>query len=111
VLGETMGKTWGVNLPREPVLIEVVAPSTSAASQACGFTSRLSPASYYGRQTPEEQIDTALRKDPNNGRTPGYYVSLVAPKLTSSWVAGLRFLLEGVGEAKRLFVAPTAKAR
>jgi hypothetical protein len=41
----------------------------------------------------EEQIDTALREDPNNGRTPGYGVFLVALKLTWSWVDCLRFLL------------------
>jgi hypothetical protein len=55
-----------VNLPREPILIEVVAPSSSAAGQALRSYIDDVASSYYGRQATDEEIDTALREDPNN---------------------------------------------
>lgn len=45
VLGENVGETEGVDLSPEQVLIEVVAPSASAASQALrSYTHRNKPA-------------------------------------------------------------------
>lgn len=63
-VGETIGKTEGVDRSPEPVLIEIVAPSASAANQALRSCIDDVASRYYGRQATDEEIDAALREDP-----------------------------------------------
>jgi len=60
-VGKIVGRTEGVNLSAEPVRIEVVASSTSAARQVLRTYVDDVASSYYGRPATDEEIDAALR--------------------------------------------------
>jgi len=96
----------------EPVLIEVVAPSTSAARQVLRSYLDDVASRYFGRPATDEEIDAALREDPSIDLVPPYGVFLVARQRdVVLGCAGLRLLPEKVGEVKRVFVAPAARGR
>ena len=96
----------------EPVLIEVVAPDASAASQILRSCIDDVASRYYGRQATDEEIDASLREDPSVDLALPSGVFLVAcQRDVVLGCAGLRLLPERVGEVKRLFVAPAARGR
>jgi len=111
-LGDNVGATERVDFSPEPVLIEVVAPSALTASQVLRSYIDDVASRYYGRQARDEEIDAALSGDPSSDLAPPHGVFLVARQGdVVLGCAGLSFLLEGVGEVKRLFVAPAARGR
>jgi ribosomal protein S18 acetylase RimI-like enzyme len=111
-LGKNMGETDGVDFSPEPVLIEVVAPDASAASQILRSYIDDVASRYYGRQATDEEIDASLREDPSVDLALPSGVFLVARQRdVVLGCAGLRLLPEGLGEVKRLFVAPAARGR
>jgi hypothetical protein len=63
-LGKNMGETEGADLSPEPVLIEVVAPDASAASQILRSYINDVASRYYGRQATDDEIDAARGEDP-----------------------------------------------
>lgn len=94
----------------EPVLIEVVAPDGSAASQILRSYIDDVAGRYYGRHATDEEIDSALREDPSIDLQLPSGVFLVARQRDAVLgCAGLRLLPERVGEVKRLFVTPLAR--
>ncbi len=101
-----------MDLSSEPADIDVVAPSVSAASQILRSYIDDVASRYYGRQATDEEIDTSLREDPSRDLTSPSGVFLVAHQgELVMGCAGLCFLSEGIGEVKRLFVAPAARGR
>jgi GNAT superfamily N-acetyltransferase len=65
-----------------------------------------------GRQATGEEIDASLREDPSIDLAPAFGVFLVARQRGAVLgAAGMRLRPEGVGEVKRLFVAPAARGR
>ena len=109
-LGKNVGETEDMNVSPEPVLIEVVAPDASAASQILRSYIDDVASRYYGRQATDEEIDASLREDPSIDLALPSGVFLVARKgEVLLGCAGLRMLPERVGEVKRLFVAPAAR--
>jgi GNAT superfamily N-acetyltransferase len=105
-------ETDGVDSSPEPVLIEVVAPDASAASQILRSYIDDVASRYYGRQATDEEIDASLREDPSSDLAPPSGVFLVARQRGAVLgCAGMRLLPERVGEVKRLFVAPAARGR
>jgi GNAT superfamily N-acetyltransferase len=112
VLGKNVGETGGVDFSPEPVLIEVVAPDASAASQILRSYIDDVASRYYGRQATDEEIDTSLCADPSIDLAPPTGVFLVARQSDAALgCVGLRLLPEKVGEVKRLFVVPAARGR
>jgi GNAT superfamily N-acetyltransferase len=109
-LGKKVGETEGMDVSPELVLIEVVAPDASAASQILRSYIDDVASRYYGRQATDEEIDASLREDPSIDLALPSGVFLVAHKgEVLLGCAGLRMLPERVGEVKRLFVAPAAR--
>jgi GNAT superfamily N-acetyltransferase len=105
-------ETDGVGFSPEPVLIGVVAPDASAASQILRLYINDVASRYYGRQATDDEIDAALREDPSIDLAPPSGAFLVASQRgVVLGCAGMRFLPERVGEVKRLFVAPAARGR
>ena len=64
-LGKKVGETEGMDVSPELVLIEVVAPDASAASQILWSYIDDVASRYYGRQATDEEIDASLREDPS----------------------------------------------
>lgn len=94
----------------EPVLIEVVAPGAPAASQILRSYIDDVASRYYGRPATDEEIDDSLRGDPSVDLTLPTGVFLIARQRDAVLgCAGLRLLPDGVGEVKRLFVAPASR--
>lgn len=105
-----MGETEGVNVSPEPVLIEVVAPDASAASQILRSYIDDVASRYYGRQATDEEIDASRREDPSIDLALPSGVFLDARQRDAVLGgAGLRLLPARVAEVKRLFVAPAAE--
>jgi GNAT superfamily N-acetyltransferase len=105
-----VGETEGMDFSPEPVLIEVLAPGASAASQILRSYIDDVASRYYGRQATDEEIDVSLREDPSIDLALPSGVFLVARQRDAVLgCAGLRFQPEGVGEVKRLFVTPAAR--
>lgn len=110
--GKNVGETEGVDFSPEPVLIEVVAPGASAASQILRSYIDDVASRYYGRQATDEEIDASLREDPSIDLALPSGVFLVARQRdVVLGCGGLRLLPGRVGEVKRLFVAPAARGR
>ena len=61
MLGKNLGETDGMDSSPEPVLIEVVAPEASAASQILRSYIDDVASRYYGWQATDEEIDVSLR--------------------------------------------------
>jgi GNAT superfamily N-acetyltransferase len=94
----------------EPVLIEVVAPDALAACQILRSYVADVASRYYGRPARDEEIDASLREDTSSDLAPPSGVFLLARQRSEVLgCAGLRWLPQGVGEVKRLFVAPGAR--
>jgi GNAT superfamily N-acetyltransferase len=111
-LGKRVGETEGVDFSPGPVLIEVMAPDASAASQILRSYIDDVASRFYGRQATDEEIDVSLREDPSIDLAPPSGVFLVARQNdVVLGCAGLLFLPERVGEVKRLFVTPAARGR
>jgi len=109
-LGKNVGETEGMDFSPEPVLIEVVAPDASAASEILRSYIDDVASRYYGRPATDEEIDASLREDPSIDLAPPSGVFLVARQRDAVLgCAGLRLLPERIGEVKRLFVAPAAR--
>lgn len=109
-LGKHVGETEGVDFSPESVRIEVVAPDASDASQILRCYVDDVASRYYGRQATDEEIDASLREDPSMDLAPPSGLFLVARQHdVVLGCAGLRLLPKGVGEVKRLFVAPAAR--
>jgi GNAT superfamily N-acetyltransferase len=109
-LGKNVGETEGMNVSPEPVLIEVVAPDASAASQILRSYIDDVASRYYDRQATDEEIDASLREDPSIDLALPSGVFLVARQRDAVLgCAGLRLLPERIGEVKRLFVTPAAR--
>jgi GNAT superfamily N-acetyltransferase len=107
---KNVDETDGVDSSPEPVLIEVVAPDASAASQILRSYIDDVASRYYGGQATDEEIDASLREDPSSDLAPPSGVFLVARQRGAVLgCAGMRLLPERVGEIKRLFVAPAAR--
>jgi GNAT superfamily N-acetyltransferase len=101
-----------VDISAEPLLIEVVAPDTPAASEILRDYMDDVASRYYGRQATDEEIEAALREDPSIDLASPDGVFLVARQHdVILGCAGLRLLPEGIGEVKRVFVAPAARGR
>jgi GNAT superfamily N-acetyltransferase len=99
-----------VDFSPEPVLIEVVAPDASAASQILRAYIDDVASRYSGRQATDEWIDVSLREDPSIDLAPPSGVFLVARQRDAVLgCARLRLLPERVGEVKRLFVTPAGR--
>jgi hypothetical protein len=64
LLGECVGKTDGVNLSLEPVLMEAMAPSSSNAGKVCRSYIDAFACKYSIVRRKDEEINTALREDP-----------------------------------------------
>jgi len=63
-LGSNVGETEGMDFSSEPVLIEVVAPDASAASEILWSYIDDVASRYYRRPATDEEIDASLREDP-----------------------------------------------
>jgi GNAT superfamily N-acetyltransferase len=65
---------------------------------------------YHGRQTTDEEIDSAIGDDPSDDLSPPSGLLLVAHEHGEVLgCAGLRLLRRGVGEVTRLFVVSSAR--
>jgi hypothetical protein len=86
-LGKKAGETEGMNVSPEPVLIEVVAPDASAASQILRSYIDDVASRYYGRQATDEEIDASLREDPSIDLALPSVCSSLPVSATRFWVA------------------------
>ncbi len=92
------------------VLIEVAAPSDGAARSALWAYIDDVASRWYGRPATDEEIAAALLDDPSEDLAAPQGTFLVARRgETVVGCAGLRLLADGVGEVKRVFVAPLAR--
>jgi GNAT superfamily N-acetyltransferase len=67
---------------------------------------------YYGRPATKTEIDAAMCADPSDDLAFPYGLLLLARQDgVVLGCAGLRFLPDGVGEVKRVFVTPSARGR
>jgi GNAT superfamily N-acetyltransferase len=96
--------------PVANVLIEVAAPSDGAARSALWAYIDDVASRWYGRAATDEEIAAALLDDPSEDLAAPQGTFLVARRGEAVvGCAGLRLLADGVGEVKRVFVAPVAR--
>jgi GNAT superfamily N-acetyltransferase len=96
--------------PVSSVLIEVDAPSDGAARAALWDYIDDVASRWYGRPATDVEIAAALLDDPSEDLAAPRGTFLVARRgETVVGCAGLRLLPDGVGEVKRVFVAPLAR--
>jgi GNAT superfamily N-acetyltransferase len=89
-----------------------MAPSTAAARQILRCYKDEILSRYYGRPATDQEIDAAIREDPSDDLALPHGALLVAHQDEAIWgCAGLRFLLDRIGEVKRVFIAPAARGR
>ncbi len=96
--------------PVGDVLIEVADPSGGAAHSALWAYIDDIASRWYGRPATDEEITAALLDDPSEDLAAPYGTFLVARRGDRVvGCAGLRVLADGLGEVKRVFVAPIAR--
>jgi GNAT superfamily N-acetyltransferase len=92
--------------------VELIAPSTAEARYVLRCYMNEVVSRYYGRRATEEEIDAAIREDPSDDLALPHGALLVGHEDEAiCGCAGPRFLPDGVGEVKRLFIAPAARRR
>ena len=97
-------------LAADDVIIEVASPSDDIARAVLRAYTGEVASRWLGRLATVDEVSAALRHDPSDGLVAPYGVLLLARRAgTVVGCAGLRLLPDGVGEVKRLFVAPQAR--
>lgn len=98
--------------PVGTVLIELAAPSDGAARSALWAYIDDLASRWYDRPATDEEIAAALLDDPSEDLAAPRGAFLVARRGEAVvGCAGLRLLDHGVGEVKRVFVAPHSRGR
>ena len=96
----------------DAVIIQVTAPGSDAGRAALRAYLDDVASRFYGRPAGADEVDAALREDPSDDLAPPSGVFWVAREHgTVIGCAGLRLLGDGIGEVKRVFVAPAARRR
>ena len=107
-----MSEDHRVDPSPDAVLIHVTAPGSDAGRAALRAYIYDVASRFYGRPASTAEVEAALREDPSDDLAPPSGLFWVAREHgTVIGCAGLRLLPEGVGEVKRVFVAPTARGR
>lgn len=89
------------------VRVEIAAPSSALARVALRAYFGDVGSRWLGRPATDEEVNAALLDDPSEDLAAPHGVFLVARREDDIVAcAGLRLLADGVGEVKRLFVAP-----
>jgi ribosomal protein S18 acetylase RimI-like enzyme len=92
------------------VVIERAAPSGAAARGALWAYIDDVASRWYGRPATEEEIAAAVLDDPSDDLVAPHGALLIARRGGAVvGCGGLRLLADGVGEIKRVFVAPSAR--
>ena len=98
--------------PPDDVLVERVAPSDGAARSALWAYVDDVASRWYGRPATDEEIAAAVLDDPSEDLVAPHGAFLVARRAADVvGCGGLRLLADGVGEIKRVFVAPGARGQ
>lgn len=94
----------------DDVLIERAVPSDGAARGALWAYIDDVASRWYGRPATDEEIAAALLDDPSDDLVAPHGALLIAQAGGAVvGCAGLRLLDDGIGEVKRVFVAPAAR--